>query len=73
MRLRKLDQAGCSIYLPQLVEEGFDDLDTLRDMREDDMIQLGIRAKDRETLLSIIEQLWKVGPQRGKTIFEAYN
>ena len=52
-----LDQAGCSIYLQRLVEEGFDDLNTFCDMREDDMIQLGIRSKDRETMLSIIKQL----------------
>lgn len=52
-----LEQAGLPVYVQRLLDEGFNDLQTLRDLREDDMIQLGIRAKDRELLHNIIEQL----------------
>lgn len=54
-----LENVGLSIYLPRLLDEGFDDVGTLRDITEDDMVKLGIGAEDRRTLHRIVEQLRK--------------
>jgi hypothetical protein len=54
-----LEYVGLALYLPRLLDEGFDDVGTLRDMTEDDMVKLGIEANDRKTLRRVIERLWK--------------
>jgi hypothetical protein len=53
--------AGLSQYTDIIVDEGFDDLETLRDMTENDMVQLGISSPHRKTLRSVTERLWNDG------------
>ena len=53
-----LEYVGLSLYLPLLLDEGFDDVETLRDMTEDDMVELGIKANDRKSFRLVIDQLW---------------
>jgi hypothetical protein len=55
--LQLLESAGLLPYQAQLLDNGFDDVDSLCDMIDDDMIKLGIAAEHRRTSYGLFTRL----------------
>ena len=61
-----LELSGLMSYEPELLSEGFDDVPTLLDMKEDDLAEMGIEPSHWETLQRARELT--VGPNHMDTV-----
>mgnify|MGYP006277921885 CR=1 FL=1 len=58
-----LKQHGLDTYEAVFAEEGFDDIDSLRDLTEDDLEKLGLKMAHRKKLLKALQVAASVAPE----------